>query len=60
MSIELEMMHDAVRDVACPRCGAGVEQRCVNPVSTLEARVPCLARAKAADTVEGRRRSSPP
>lgn len=46
---ELEQMHEACRDVSCPRCGVAVGERCVNPVSKLAARVPCLARFRAVD-----------
>lgn len=49
--IELEMIHDAVIDVPCPRCGAPARSRCVNPVTGRPARVPCLARSQPAGGV---------
>jgi hypothetical protein len=51
---ELEEMHDAVSPVRCPRCEAPAGARCVNPVSKLAARVPCLARIRAVDEQPGR------
>jgi hypothetical protein len=48
---ELEMMHDAVLAVRCPRCQAAAGVRCVNPVTERPARVPCLVRAQAVDEV---------
>jgi hypothetical protein len=46
---ELEEMHDAVSPVRCPRCEAPVGARCINPITTRNARVPCLARIRALD-----------
>lgn len=46
--VELEMIHDAVLTVRCPRCQAPAGVRCVNPVTQLPAKVPCRLRSKAA------------
>lgn len=46
---ELEEMCDVAMSVRCPRCQAEAGQRCVNPVSKIAARVPCLARIRAVD-----------
>lgn len=48
---ELEMIHEAVEAVPCSRCHAPAGKRCVNPVTGRKAKVPCLARARAADEV---------
>jgi len=48
---ELEMFHEAVEDVPCPRCLAPAGARCVNPVTGRKAKVPCVARVKAVDEV---------
>ena len=48
---ELEMLHDAVLAVSCPRCRVPSGSRCVNPVTGRPARVPCLARSQASGGV---------
>lgn len=48
---ELEMIHESVADIRCPRCGAPVGRRCVNPITKRPSHVPCLARIRAVDEV---------
>lgn len=36
-------------DTPCPRCGAGPREECVNPITGVPSKLPCLDRYKAAD-----------
>lgn len=51
VTAELEMMHDAVADIPCPRCEAPIGARCMNPVTGRKSRIPCLDRIRAVDGV---------
>jgi hypothetical protein len=44
MNAELTSLHEAIVAIPCPRCDAPVGARCVNPVTGLRARIPCVAR----------------
>lgn len=44
---ELDDMHKAVGIIECPRCGAPVGARCMNPTTGHTARIPCLTRIRA-------------
>jgi hypothetical protein len=48
---ELDDMHDAASSVECPRCGAPIEARCMNPTTGHTSHIPCLARIRAVDEV---------
>lgn len=47
---ELEEMHFATGEVECPRCGSYVGERCINPLTNLPSKLPCLARVHALES----------
>ncbi len=51
--------YDTCIHVTCPRCGAGPDRYCRNPVNDKPARVPCLDRLKTSTTHSNSERQTP-